>query len=176
MKARWNADLDHWEPIEHMEIHEEKHVMCLLSAKEFIALATMQVDQGVETHVAMLKSAYHGCVPIYLIEGLHIWMRKNKTAENRAYQAKVNSLTQAEDAPSASQPASRRKKPAAETIDEDLIEDSLLRLQVMNNCLVHHTSTSVESAEWVANFTQHISTIPYRSVIHPSKSYNRSTY
>ena len=165
MKARWNAELDHWEPMERMEIHEEQHVMCIMSAKEFVASATAQDnDEDIDMHVMRLKSAYDGCIPIYLIEGLQTWMRKNKTAENRAYQDRVNSLSQnnTDGVPSASQQASRRKKAVSEFVDEDMIEDALLRLQVMNGSLVHHTNTSVETAEWVANFTQHISTIPYR--------------
>jgi len=164
MKARWNADSDHWEPIDRMEIHEEKHIMCLIPAKEFVALAmAQQEDQDLETHVATLKSAYTDCILIYMIEGLHVWLRKNKTAENRAYQAKVLSQAQADGNPTANlQAALTRKKPAPEVIDEDMIEDTLLRLQIMHSCLIHHTHTSVETAEWVANFTQHISTIPYR--------------
>lgn len=161
IQARWNHELDHWEPLEHMQIESEKHVMCLLSAKEYVALATaQQEEQDLETHVAKLKSAYNGCVPIYLIEGLQVWMRKNRNAENRAYQAKVLSQAQADEAPGGKQP--KRKKASVEIIDEDMVEDALLRLQVMNGCLVHHTMTTVETAEWVATFTQHISTIPYR--------------
>ena len=161
IKARWNPELDYWEPLEHMQIENEKHVMCVMPAKEFVALATAQhEEQDVEAHVAKLKSAYENCIPIYLIEGLQIWMRKNRTAENRAYQAKVLSQAQADEASAGTQ--SKRKKAPVEIIDEDMIEDALLRLQVMNGCLVHHTMTSVETAEWVANFTQHISTIPYR--------------
>ncbi|KAL6719417.1 hypothetical protein ACLMJK_003657 [Lecanora helva] len=164
MKARWNVDHDYWEPIEQMEIHEEKHVMCLMPAKEFVALATVRDDEAdIGTHVAKLKSAYDSRIPIYLIEGLHTWMRKNKTAENRAYQAKVNSISTSNNPNSSSQPASRKKSTAMEIIDEDLIEDALLRLQVLNGCLVHHSATSGETAEWVAHFTQHISTIPYRT-------------
>lgn len=163
MKARWNPELDHWEPLEHMQIENEKHLMCILSAKEFVDLAMARhEEQDVETHVAKLKSAYEDCIPIYLIEGLQTWIRKNRTAENRAYQAKVLSQAQADEAPTGNQ--SKRKKAPVETVDEDMIEDALLRLQVMNGCLVHHAMTSVETAEWVANFTQHISTIPYRHV------------
>ena len=165
MKARWNVEYEHWEPIERMEIHEEKHVMCIMSAKEFVSLAMVQNNgEDIDTHVIRLKSAYEDCIPIYLIEGLHIWMRKNKTAENRAYQDRVNSLSQSntDGVPSASQQASKKKKPVSDFVDEDLIEDALLRLQIVNGSLVHHTNTSVETAEWVANFTQHISTIPYR--------------
>ena len=162
MKARWNPELDYWEPLEHMHIENEKHVMCIMSAKEFVALATVQYEEeeDVESHVAKLKSAYNDCIPIYLIEGLQPWMKKNRTAENRAYKAKVLSQTQQDKASAGGQP--ERKKAPVEILDEDMIEDALLRLQVMNGCLVHHTTTTVETAEWVANFTQHISTIPYR--------------
>ena len=161
MKAKWNPELDHWEPLESMRIENERHVLCIMAAKEFVALASAQhEEEDVETHVAKLKSAYEDCIPIYLIEGLQLWMRKNRTAENRAYQAKVLSHAQANEASAANQP--KRKKVAVQIVDEDMIEDVLLRLQVMNGCLVHHTVTSVETAEWVANFTQHISTIPYR--------------
>ena len=167
VKAKWNPELDYWEPLEHMHIENEEHVMCILSAKEFVALAMGQhEEQDVETHVAKLKSAYEYCIPIYLIEGLHLWMRKNRDAENRAYQAKVLSQAQADEAPAGNQP--KRKKPPVEIVDEDMIEDALLRLQVMNGCLVHHTMTSVETAEWVATFTQHISTIPYKYSSPPS--------
>ena len=170
MKARWNPELDHWEPLENMQIEDEKHLMCILSAKEFVDLAMARhEEQDVETHVAKLKSAYEDCIPIYLIEGLQTWIRKNRTAENRAYQAKVLSQAQADEAPTGNQ--SKRKKAPVEIVDEDMIEDALLRLQVMNGCLVHHAMTSVETAEWVANFTQHISTIPYRHVPHSLPSF-----
>ena len=165
MKARWKPELEYWEPMERMEIHEEKHVMCIMSAKEFVALAVGQNNgEDIDSHVMRLKSAYDDCIPIYLIEGLHIWTRKNKTAENRAYQDRVNALSQSntDGVPSASQQVSKKRKPVSGFVDEDLIEDALLRLQIMNGSLVHHTNTSVETAEWVANFTQHISTIPYR--------------
>ena len=166
MKARWNAEMGHWEPIERMEILEEKHVLCMMSAKEFIALAMAQDDdQDLETHVIKMKSAYGSCTPIYLIEGLYASMKRNRTAENRAYQAKVNSIGHSDDVHTSSQVKSKKKKPAVELLDEDLIEDALLRLQVMSGCLVHHTAAAVETAEWVANFTQHISTIPYRYIM-----------
>lgn len=169
VKSRYSEEKGHWEPTQSMEIEDEKHVMCLMSAQEFVALASakshQQDVQSVEVHVAKFKSEFNGCKPIYLIEGLTSWMRKNKTTLNRAYQAAVlNQMDGLEDsAPGGSQKAtSRRKKSAQEHVDPDMIEDALLRLQVMNGCLVHHTAIPVETAEWVANFTQHISTIPSR--------------
>jgi len=163
--AQFNEELDHWEPIP-QEIRRESHVLCLLSAKEFVDMASVnsaEIDgQDLETHVLRLKSTHDDLSPIYLIEGLETWMRKNKNIRNRAYQAAVLRQT---DGPGIGAPTagpSKRKKPAAEYIDEDMVEDALLRLQVMHGCLIHHTAVPVETAEWVANFTQHISTIPYR--------------
>ena len=148
------------------EICDEKHVLCLMWTQEFVKLATAEPSQhGSDTlkdHIRKLKTSFAGYTVIYIIEGLDAWMRKNKNARNRAYQAAV--LKQAENSgitTSSSQHNSRRKQPEA-PIDEDMIEDALLRLQIIEECLVHHTATPFESAEWVANFTQHISQIPYR--------------
>ncbi len=166
MKAKWNLELERWEPLQHMQIEEEKHVMCLLPAKEFASLAMSPGDEDIDIHVAKLKSAHPGCIPIYLIEGLHAFLRRIKTAENRAYQAKVLNQSNPDSAPSCSQQA-KRKKSTEEPVDEDKVEDALLRLQVMNECLVHHAAAPVETAEWITHFTQHISTIPYRYVLPP---------
>lgn len=171
VKARYNPEKEYWEPIEPMEIEDEKHIMCLMSAQEFVDLASSPATDNfphektpslnLNSHVQKLKSKFpKDSKPIYLIEGLTTWMRKNKTLRNRAYQSAV--LSQMDNP--AENPVSRRSKlqPSAahEYIDEDIIEDGLLRLQVMNNCLIHHTANTTETAEWVATFTQHISTIP----------------
>lgn len=172
VKSRYNEEKGHWEPIQSMEIEDEKHVMCLMSAHDFVAQACADSHQNdiqtIEAHVAKFKNEFDGCKPIYLIEGLSSWMRKNKTTLNRAYQTAVlNQMDSLEDtAPGGNQKStSRRKKPAQQYVDADMIEDALLRLQVMNSCLVHHTAIPVETAEWVANFTLHISTIPSRFVV-----------
>lgn len=166
VKSRYNAEKGHHEPLDQMEIDDEKHVMCLLSAHEFVALASAGRDSpDIETHVLKLKINFPNCKPIYLIEGLTAWMRKNSTTLNRAYQAAVLSQMElnnhAEDgaAPAASR---RSKKPAQEHVEPDMIEDALLRLQVLHGCLIHHTAAPAETAEWVSTFTVHISTIPSR--------------
>lgn len=176
VKSRYNEEKGYWEPVEPMEIDDEQHVLCVMPAREFVALASAdQEGSDVEAHVLELKGKFKGCKPIYLVEGLNAWMRKNKTTLNRAYQAAMlNQMDSTENsAPGGSQKStSRRKKPAHEYADADTIEDALLRLQVINGCLVHHTAIAVETAEWVANFTQHISTIPFRYFFPPS--YNLS--
>ena len=147
------------------EIRSEKHVLCLMGAKEFVELAIAEHSQHghgtLEGHIRTLKTSFAGCTVIYIIEGLDAWMRKNKNARNRAYQAAVLKQAEHSGATSSSQHNSRRKQPDA-PIDEDMIEDALLRLQIIEECLVHHTTTPFESAQWVANFTQHISQTPYR--------------
>ncbi|KAI9721972.1 MAG: hypothetical protein M1812_001930 [Candelaria pacifica] len=167
--AKYNNEVGIWEPVPAV-IMNEKHALCLLSAKEFVDMA--QVDaaavdgQDLSAHVLKFKSRFENCTPIYLIEGLTAWLRKNKNVRNRAYQAAVlNQMdVEGDNPPTLGQPnRSKRKKPAQEYVDEDMIEDALLRLQVMHRCLVHHTAAPVESAEWVAKFTQHISTIPYKA-------------
>ncbi|KAI9862160.1 MAG: hypothetical protein M1813_004936 [Trichoglossum hirsutum] len=165
--ARYNEVLGHWEPIKE-QIRDEKHVMCLVSANDFVEMAQAGPNDSarldIDTHVLRLKSRFEAYSQIYLIEGLGAWMRKNNNVRNRAFQAAV--LYQGGeniDQNNSQGKGFRRGKPAQQYVDADMIEDSLLRLQVVHKCLVHHTATALETAEWVSNFTQHISTIPYRN-------------
>lgn len=171
-KSQFNTELGHWEPVAET-ILPEKHIMCLVSAKEFVALATAPGpdNENLEGHVRKLRNAFNGCIPIYMIEGLDTWSRKVRNLKNRAYQAAVLSQMDNAGGPAAtaSRSKSKRKHPEEEAIDEDLVEDALLRLQVIQGCLVHQTNASVETAEWVSSFTQHISTIPYKYIpSHPT--------
>ena len=163
--SHYNEDLGHWEPIPET-VQKEKQIICYLAAKEFVNLACAQSTESggpdLEAHVCGLNVYYGDCRPIYLIEGLTTWMRKNKNVRNRVYQAAVRDEGADEAAPITQQSPSRRSKPIPEYIDADMIEDALLRLQIMHKCLIHHSSTAVETAEWISHFTQHVSTIPYR--------------
>ncbi|PYH90609.1 hypothetical protein BO71DRAFT_486955 [Aspergillus ellipticus CBS 707.79] len=175
VRATFNDSLGHWEPCAPHIRDEEEHIMCLVQAQEFVnmVIATPETPTTLTLnhHVQRLKAAYPNRTPIYLIEGLTAWMRKSNNSRNRAYQAEVR--RQIED----SQPSttttttttrpSRKKKqqPQPETTpptDDDTIEDALLDLQVTHACLIHHTGAAIESAEWIKNFTEHISTVPYR--------------
>lgn len=168
VKSRFNETKGHWEIVEPMVIEDEKYILCLMDAKEFVALASgaSQHDvAGIEGHVTKIKQKFDGCKPIYLIEGLNVWMRKNKAMLNRAYRTAVLGETSERQDPSSGTSqgsSSRRKKDVHKHVDEDVIEDALLQLQVTHGCLIHHTSATVESAKWVAIFTQQISMIPSR--------------
>ncbi|MCJ1252202.1 hypothetical protein MMC24_000006 [Lignoscripta atroalba] len=170
--AQFNEEMGHWEPMPEV-IRSEKHVLCLLSAKELVTMASTDPaateGQDLETHVLRVKSKFENSTPIYLIEGLVGWMRKNKNTRNRAYQAAV--LSQMEGSTGAGGDSlfapqmnnKKGKKPAEAYVDEDMVEDALLRLQVMHGCLIHHTAATIETVEWVVKFTQDISTIPYKT-------------
>ena len=163
---RFNEEMKHWEPAP-PSIQPEKHVMCLLSAKEFVALAAPKSadDEDLEAHVARLKATHTGCKLIYLIEGLNTLMRKAKNSKNRAYQAAVLSqMDPAGEAGSTASTSRRKKAQEVGDIDEDIVEDALLRLQVMQGCLIQQTPTTVETAELVCSFTMQISTIPDKLV------------
>ncbi|KAL8707620.1 MAG: hypothetical protein Q9220_007358 [cf. Caloplaca sp. 1 TL-2023] len=161
--ARLNFDTGQREKLSVKEIHHEKHVMCLMAAEEFVELATAgegDDSQTLDDHVKRIRATCKDCIPIYLIEGLDVWFRKNRIAQNRAYQTAV--LGQ-DNTTKGSNTAAKHKKRKPEVIDEDIIEDALVRLQVVHDCLIHHTAATIETAEWMAHFTEQISQIPYRN-------------
>ncbi|PYI04556.1 hypothetical protein BO78DRAFT_347430 [Aspergillus sclerotiicarbonarius CBS 121057] len=163
VRATYNDSLGHWEPCALHIRDEEEHVLCLITAQEFVNMASAtsasEPSCTVNDHVKRLKAAYPKCTPIYVIEGLTALMRKNNNSRNRAYQAAVR--RQFEET-SARPSRKKQQQPPDTSVDDDTIEDALLDLQVTHGCLVHHTSASAESAEWIKNFTEHISTVPYR--------------
>ena len=170
--ANFNEEAGRWEPCP-LEIRPESHVLSFLSAQEFVDMVTEDEvsndSRALENHVLKIQGSYPNCKRIYLIEGLTAWMRKNKNSRNRSYQAAVMRQMNQDDnanseAPSSSQRKGRKsKKPEAlPPIDEEILEDALLQLQVTHSCLIHHTTAAPESAEWIKNFTEHVSTIPYR--------------
>ncbi|KAJ5881100.1 uncharacterized protein N7473_012153 [Penicillium subrubescens] len=171
MKARYNADAGHWEPAA-FHILEEKHVLCLLPAQDFVDMVIDyppgEEKESLDMHVLKIKSAYPSCKIIYLIEGLIPWMRNNNKSRNRAYVAEVRAQFEPEPPTSQASAAPRRgRKPKRKPettppVDDDTIEDALLALQVTHSCLIHHTAAPPESAEWIKNFTEHVSTTLYR--------------
>ncbi|KXG47345.1 uncharacterized protein PGRI_012150 [Penicillium griseofulvum] len=168
MNATYNRTLRYWEPCPPF-IQKEDHVLCLLPAQQFINMVTPQDNterETLEIHVLRIKSAYPDCKPIYLIEGLNALMRKNTNARNRAFQAEVlRQLAETTTPPDETTTRKPRKKKTQDTtplVDDETVEDALLELQVTHSCLIHHTTTPGDSAEWIKNFTEHISTVPYR--------------
>lgn len=174
VRARFNEDEGYWEPISVERIEPEKHAMVLMPAAEFVELALGAKGSDLEAHVLRMQRHYEGDQLMYMIEGLTPWMRKNRNVRNRQFQSAVRSAGPDADAaaaaatappPSSQAPPGRRRKdpkPPPVYIDEDQVEDALLQLQVAHGVIIHHTAAPIETAQWVATFTQHISQIPYR--------------
>lgn len=179
VRARFNADEGYWEPIAAERIETERHAMVLMPAAEFVELALGAKGADLEAHVLQMQKHYDGDQLIYMIEGLTPWMRKNRNVRNRQFQSAVRNAGPDAEAdaaaasaaasnappPSSQAPPGRRRKdpkPPPVYIDEDQVEDALLQLQVQHGVIIHHTAAPIETAQWVAVFTQHISTIPYR--------------
>ncbi|KAI8724434.1 ERCC4 domain-containing protein [Fusarium sp. LHS14.1] len=152
VKSRYNDDLGLWEPIP-LRLQDEKHALVVMAADEFVKLA---LDDELSSHVEKMARHFSTHHILYLLEGLIPWMRKNRNLRNRQFTSRVR----AQEASASN--SSRRNKPAESYIPEETIEDALLQLQVMHDVLIHHTTIPLETAEWIVNFTQHVSTIPYR--------------
>ncbi|KAF4949367.1 hypothetical protein FSARC_13498 [Fusarium sarcochroum] len=152
VRSRYNDDIGLWEPIP-LRLEDEKHALVVMTADEFVKLA---LDDEIPSHIAKMQRHFADHHIIYLMQGLTLWMRKNRNLRNRQFASNVR----AQEASTST--AGRRNKPTEGYVSEETIEDALLQLQVMHEALIHHTLTSMETAEQILTFTQHISTIPYR--------------
>ena len=182
--ALYNEDHGQWEPLPSQRIDTEPHVLVHLTAIEFATIAVSLPDgsttndestmkSNLDFHITKIRTKRINCKPIYLIEGLTAWLKRNKTAKNREYTAAVLSQTAADvcSAPSSSQMARSKKRktpsPALDLsfIDDDIAENLLLHLQ-LHPCgpKIHLTTSPHTTAAQILSFTEHISTIPYRQL------------
>lgn len=160
VRSSFNDDLGMWEPMP-LRISNESYALVVVVAPEFVKMALGAEGEDLEAHVTQMKSHFPGLQLIYLIDGLTPWMRKNRNVRNRQFVSAVRQEAEGANPPSST--ARRRKNQAPqEYIDEDMVEDALLQLQVVHGVQIHHTAAPVETAQWIAVFTQHISTVPYR--------------
>lgn len=150
VRSRFNEDVGIWEPIP-LRIQEEKHALVIMSATDFVTLA---VEDELEAHITRMQENFANHHIIYLLEGLVPWQRKNRNIRNRQFTSGVRAQE--------TQSNRRRNTVTEGYVPEETIEDALLQLQLMHDVLIHHTITPLETANWVAVFTQHVSTIPYR--------------
>ena len=184
VEAAYNEDDDHWERIARPRIEQAKHVLVHLTAVEFATIAaqppssnaSVPIDEtamkaNLDKHIDYLQSLVRDSKPIYLIEGLESWNRKNATAKNRAYTAAVRAQEEASTQVQASSQTARSKKRKTATcssldlshMDVELVERLQLHLQLhVVRPLIHLTTSASSTASWIKTFTEHISTVPYR--------------
>ncbi|EWC48136.1 hypothetical protein DRE_02715 [Drechslerella stenobrocha 248] len=151
--TKWDAVDDIFVPIPR-QLVDEKHVLAVIEAKAFISLTNTPAE--LDRFVAKVKSEYPTCKPIIVIEGLKKLVNKSKNDQSRAYAAQVRNRMQ--DGANETVRVSK----AAQAVDEDNVEDALLKLQVVHGCLVCQTVAYMDTAEAISSYTQHISQIPYK--------------
>ncbi|KAH6623018.1 ERCC4 domain-containing protein [Chaetomium tenue] len=162
VSSRYNDGLGHWEPVPE-RIDRENYAMVIVPAAQFIDIVLGEEDTSLESHVLRMKRHFPNDTIIYLLEGLSLWFRKNRNARNNQYVSAVrNGLDPASDTSNPQQQCKRKNGNPQTYIDEEVVETSLLQLQVLHGVLIHHTTVSLETARWITVFTQHISTVPYR--------------
>ncbi|KAG6028550.1 hypothetical protein E4U40_000951 [Claviceps sp. LM458 group G5] len=158
--SKFNQDMGRWEPIP-QRIAQEEIALVIFVAEEFVSLA---LQGALPERVAEIQRQNGRKKLIFLLQGLTAWSRKNRSIRNRKFTSGVRAAddVSAAASSSSSRPSKARAAAAAEYISEDIIEDAMLSLQVEHGILLHHTAVTIDTAKWVINFTQHISTIPYR--------------
>ncbi|KAM3541064.1 hypothetical protein ARSEF1564_005999 [Beauveria bassiana] len=152
INSRFDDESGQWVPVP-LRIEQEEHALVFMTAENLVRLA---VDDGLDAHMASLRGQYPNEKLIYILQGVTAWMRKNRNIRNRQFAAGVRSQDESQTAPG------RRRAEPVEYIDEDMVEDTMLRLQVEHDVLIHHTAIPLETAQWISIFTQNISTIPYK--------------
>ncbi|KAK6528159.1 hypothetical protein TWF281_009410 [Arthrobotrys megalospora] len=152
--AEWDSEEDIFIPVPR-KIQDENHVLTVIQAKDFVAL-TNSPDE-LDIFIAKVKTAYPTCKPIVLIEGLTKLVNKSKSNQSRAYAAEVRNRMRDDGGRE-----TVRMNKAAQDVDEDNVEDALLKLQVVHGCLLCHTQDGTYTAEAIGYYTQHISQIPYK--------------
>jgi crossover junction endonuclease EME1 len=162
VSSRYNDELGHWEPVPE-RIDRENYAMVVVSAAQFIDLVLGEEGASLESHVLRMKRHFSNDTIIYLLEGLSLWLRKNRNARNNQFVSAVrNGLEPPPDTSNTQQQRKRKNANPQTYIDEEVVETALLQLQVLHGVLIHHTVASLETARWISVFTQHISTVPYR--------------
>ncbi|KAK4132962.1 hypothetical protein BT67DRAFT_443334 [Trichocladium antarcticum] len=166
VSSRYNDEMGHWEPVP-QRVEREDYAMVVVPATQLIDLALGEEVASLESHVFQMRRHFPKDTIIYLIEGLAVLLRKNRNLRNRQFVSAVRSGLEPEETPQPPSSSQTRRRNPANTpqtthIDQDAVEDALLQLQVLHGALIHHTTAPVETARWIAVFTQHISTVPYR--------------
>ncbi|KAK0741024.1 hypothetical protein B0T18DRAFT_432228 [Schizothecium vesticola] len=155
--SRYNDSLGHWEP-RPLTIETEKTAMVIMSAQQFVDLATGTGPASLDAHATSVARAFPGHNRLYLIEGLELWFRQNAKHRNRAFAEQVRAGL------SAGAPLARSRRPTTTptVLDESIIRAALLTLQVDHDILVHHTDLPLATSQWIVRFTEFLGAAPYR--------------
>jgi crossover junction endonuclease EME1 len=182
--ATYSEDEGQWVPLTRPRIERSDHIAILLEKEEFAELAIgpgndaldsmldlPAMKSNLDKHIVRLRQRYQDRRLIFLISGLHAWVKKNENARNRGYAAAVRAQAAVDGGgqqPTASQTKKRKTaknapSPQLAAVTADVVEDLQLYLQINHQPLViHHTAVEAETASHILSFTQSLSSRPYR--------------
>lgn len=185
-KRRVDATYDEhdgqWVPLTTSRIEPTDHVAILMNGHDFASIAigpdndNADLTPDLETmrnnldrHVARLRHRHKEARLIYLVQGLHAWVKRNENSKQRDYVAAVRAQMADEEAnnrPTSSQSRKRKQaksSPRLLAVTADVVEDLQLYLQINHQPLViHHTTSEATTASQILSFTQSLSSRPYR--------------
>lgn len=161
--SRYNEALGHWEP-RPLTIETEKTAMVILSAQQFVDLATGTGPASLDAHAASVTHAFPSHNRLYLIEGLGLWFRQNVKHRNRAFASQVRAGLSAGAPVTEALTAARSRRPTTTpaALDESVVRAALITLQVTHSILTHHTDTPLTTSRWIVKFTEFLGAAPYR--------------
>ena len=157
VNTTFNEELNHWELAEE-KVVDEKHVLCYFGGEDmcrilFEGSGAEELDQV----VANVKRLYGDHQVLFLLEGVDAALRKFRTKTNKSYRNAVRQGT--------AMPAGADAAPQDHASMVESLEDTLMHLQIAHGCGVLQTAEGNETAEWIAAFTEQISTAPSRYVV-----------
>jgi crossover junction endonuclease EME1 len=167
--SEFDEEKEHWVPLARPTIKSEKHILYVITAKQFVDLVLEDEGHDVNALMLGLRAKFDSHEIIFLLEGWIPWIRKNRNIQDKKWKEAVASHGTNDQQPTATQRG--RKKKQDEYVDEGKAEDAMLRLQIEHGVLIHHTSAMLDTALWVKVFTENISTIPYKYVLSPPLPY-----
>ncbi|KAK9360540.1 hypothetical protein V1504DRAFT_145138 [Lipomyces starkeyi] len=164
VKAEYNDALGHFVPIPE-EVRKESFILTVLTGVEFV---DMVIENRLIENATSIRRIYPDLKSIYMIEGLNSFFKKMTAQTQREF----NNMVQDALGNSTSKTKKQRNEEGDlflkvqraynHRLHPDLVEDALIMLQVEYDCLVFHSTTTLDSAEWIAILTQDIGTIPYK--------------
>ncbi|RUS26581.1 ERCC4 domain-containing protein [Jimgerdemannia flammicorona] len=167
VKAVWDPEAQLFVPIPDERVDDEPHVLVVLDAREFGRLVQAE-GNALAKHVAAVKRSFEGRRVIYLIEGLEGYYKKKKQKQKRAFEQAVRDGFEAAENGGGSNAKGKARKMADDDFLEtgptkEEVEARLIWLQLVERCLVVHTSDGEDTAEWIGILTTDIATIPYKN-------------
>ncbi|KAK9377189.1 uncharacterized protein V1513DRAFT_437606 [Lipomyces chichibuensis] len=163
VKAEYNDALGHFVPIPE-EVRKESFILTVLTGVEFV---DMVIENRLIDKVTSIRRIYPDLKLIYMIEGLTSFFKKMTARTQREFSNMVqdalgNSTSKTKKRNEEGDLFVKVQRAYNHRLHLDLVEDALIMLQVEYDCLVFHSTTPLDSAEWISILTQDIGTIPYK--------------